>query len=412
MISVLSPSYAKASNCHLEVQAFVESKSSTSGLFKILKSPSSLDQFESDVSEALANLPEFKFFERSKSGRLLEYAQNLGQEARVGFMHKVYDLAYELSHAISGVDPQVGLPGQRTIYLAETVGPLQAQRDHVRRELLEHGHTVLPGTPLSKNLDECRNQVTSFLKKADLAIHLIGNDYGFVPEGGTKSLSEIQCELATTSTASDAPMRQLFWFDSPNTITDPRQMQLLRSVREGEYTLENAELVQGSIEELKSLALKELRTTPVPASEPVLSPLLEPAARIVYIICEEPDLEAIEPLEDFLFDAGFEVKIPQFDGDADLFATMHRETLNVCDGVIVYHGKSSGQWVEMKLMDLLKAPGFGRNKPMLAESVYLAPPWNRRKERFRSQNAAVIRQEGEFDESVLKSFVDQLKSPL
>src|SRR5713101_5453531 len=48
--------------------------------------------------------------------------------------------------------------------------------------------------------------------------------------------------------------------------------------------------------------------------------------------------------------------------------------------------EASAQWVEMKLMDLLKAPGYGRTKPWLAQAVYIAPPDHRRKERFRTRS--------------------------
>ena len=46
----------------------------------------------------------------------------------------------------------------------------------------------------------------------------------------------------------------------------------------------------------------------------------------------------------------------------------HQDNLKFCDGVLIFFGAASGQWVEMKLMDLLKAPGYGRTKPLTAKA--------------------------------------------
>ncbi|NIP92174.1 MAG: hypothetical protein GWO24_01330, partial [Akkermansiaceae bacterium] len=50
-------------------------------------------------------------------------------------------------------------------------------------------------------------------------------------------------------------------------------------------------------------------------------------------------------------------------------------------------------WVEMKLMDIAQAPGYGRTKELLAKAVLVAPSDDRRKARFRTHLAEVIRPE-------------------
>jgi hypothetical protein len=129
----------------------------------------------------------------------------------------------------------------------------------------------------------------------------------------------------------------------------------------------------------------------------------------VYVICDRQDVAAVEPLEDHFYASGLEVKVPIFEGDEETFARIHQETLKLCDAVLIYFGQASAQWVEMKLMDLLKAPGYGRTKPWLAQAVYLAPPDDRRKERFRTRSADVIREAGGFDPALLQSFVSRLR---
>ncbi len=69
-------------------------------------------------------------------------------------------------------------------------------RDVVRRELLGHGHVVLPDRPLPLIGKECEQTVKEELAKASLSIHLIGRNYGLIPEGAKDSIVVIQNELA------------------------------------------------------------------------------------------------------------------------------------------------------------------------------------------------------------------------
>ena len=77
--------------------------------------------------------------------------------------------------------------------------------------------------------------------------------------------------------------------------------------------------------------------------------------------------------------------------------------------IVQAFGQASHQWVEMTLMDIMKAPAYGRKRPLNAQAVYIASPFNRRKERFRTRSALVVREEGEaFSPSTLSNFIDQL----
>lgn len=81
-----------------------------------------------------------------------------------------------------------------------------------------------------------------------------------------------------------------------------------------------------------------------------------------------------------------------------------------CDAVLIFYGNADRSWVDMKLMNLMKAPGYGRINPYQAKTVYLAPPMDRRKQRYRTHAADVVIQEGEaFDPALLDSFISTLK---
>ena len=115
-------------------------------------------------------------------------------------------------------------------------------------------------------------------------------------------------------------------------------------------------------------------------------------------------------MEDYLFDQGLEVCLPAFDGDDADAAALHQDNLLTCDAVLVYYGAAPKSWVDIKLRELLKAAGYGRETPIEIQAVYVAPPDDRRKDRFRSHQATVIRQPQDFSASAqLDEFVGQVK---
>jgi hypothetical protein len=131
----------------------------------------------------------------------------------------------------------------------------------------------------------------------------------------------------------------------------------------------------------------------------------------LYLVCDPKDEAHAEALEDYLFDQGLEVCLPAFDGDDAAAAALHRENLLSCDAVLVYYGLAPRAWVDIKLRELLKAAGYGRETPIQVQGVYVAPPVDHRKERFRSHQASVIHQPETFAPGPeLEAFVGRIKA--
>jgi hypothetical protein len=130
----------------------------------------------------------------------------------------------------------------------------------------------------------------------------------------------------------------------------------------------------------------------------------------LYLICDPKDESQIETLEDYLFDQGLEISLPAFDGDDAAAAALHQDNLRTCDAVLVYYAAAPKAWVDIKLRELLKAAGYGRDKPIAVQAVYIAPPHDHRKERYRSHQAGIIRQTDEFTPGTdLEAFVAKVK---
>ena len=119
---------------------------------------------------------------------------------------KLDDLAYDISELLgilrkefaAGDTVVVTAAAARAeaVYLAETTADLKEDREAIRRDLQQHGYTVLPACGLPMVCPDVTAKVTADLAQCRMSIHPIGGAYGLVPEGDDKSLIEIQNDLA------------------------------------------------------------------------------------------------------------------------------------------------------------------------------------------------------------------------
>jgi hypothetical protein len=212
----------------------------------------------------------------------------------------------------------------------------------------------------------------------------------------------------TAEQAGRSDLQRLIWMPGGET-SDDRQRTFVLRVQEDPVLHQRAEIIEGNLNLLKKDLIPRLAP---PEDRPkATAPAKSPAgAPKLYLICDPKDEAAVEALEDHLFAQGLEVLLPAFDGnDADA-AALHQENLLTCNAVLVYYGRAPRAWVDIKLRELLKATGYGREAPIAVQAVYIAPPDDRRKDRFHSHQAAIIRQPGDFAPGAeLNRFVSRIK---
>ena len=431
MISIMSPRYMKSEWCLKELNEFYKAASDGGSIkvgekariFKVIKTPIDARDIPEHIPQVLQSILGFEFFDFDPdTGRLVEYDEAFGERARQNYFSRIYDLAYEICDLLKnyqsetpGLVPTV--PASRahgkTIYLATTSSDIQVERDRIKRELTERGHRILPESNLPLIGPELEEYLREVLPSCDLSIHMVGARYGLIPEDSDCSVSDLQNKLAAECSRS-ASLERIVWMPRGVIAVDDRQIDFIRRLNEDEATQFGAEVIEESLDNLKSYVLDLLKPKPKPepleTSQAASSSNAESTAKSVYLICDAQDEEAIEPIEDYLFDQGFEVSLPLFEGEETLIAQTHRQKLTLCDAVLVYYGAGGRSWIEMKVMDLMQAPGFGREKPFLAKAVLIAPPEDRRKSRFKTHLADVLTQPGEFDPACLDSFISLIKA--
>jgi hypothetical protein len=76
---------------------------------------------------------------------------------------------------------------------------------------------------------------------------------------------------------------------------------------------------------------------------------------------------------------------------------------------LIYYNRAADPWVQMKRQELLKLPGLGRSKPILAKAFYISGEKTQQKERFRSNEALVIKHYGGFIPGSLAPFLARIQ---
>jgi hypothetical protein len=435
MVSVLSPRYLKSEWCLKELKHFCEAAKQTGGfrignksrIYKVVKTP-----IRGDEPETLKDIKGYEFYQiKDKSGRPQWFAfdEEFGLEARVNFLNKVGDVAYDMANLIEtlrkqavneqSVDPTdtvttvapefIEPPSAGCVYLAEVTPDLAQEWENIRRDLLQRRYRVLPEHPLPKKLDELEKAVRADLAQCSLSIHLVGNEYGESPDDDTRSYVYLQNELAAER-ASDKALARLIWMPKESKPEGAEQAEFVKELLEAS-PVGNTDLLQTSLEDFKTTIQDTLKGKKKAAPEPVI---IESSIPLVYIICDRADVEtgAVKPLEIYLNALGYDTALPATKTDEADVRQDHEEKLKTCDAALVFWQSAPRLWLLTKLDDLQKIRGYGRARDLLAKAIFVTGEATVEKQRFRSLDVPFVKNFGENTqlklEELLKPFTDQV----
>ena len=429
LVSVLSPRYVQSEWCNRELSEFCRAAERSGGvrigdkarIFKVVKTPVKSERLPDQVQPMLG----YEFFVYDESGRPRELSQEYGGKERA-FLTKLDDLAYDIAQLLDMMSDRAMSNGQTsngavievaaaaskgTVFLAETTYELREQREEIKRDLIRNGYEVLPDRALPLVAPELDPLVREQLLRSKVSIHLIGRNYGIVPEGATQSVVQRQQALASEVAAGGA-LSSVIWLPQGLEIEDERQRSFVQHLQTDPAVHASAELLELPIEDLKTIIYRKL-APPAPAIVKAAAASASASAEQdhprVYILCDQQDLEATRPLEDYLFGAGFEVILPFFDEDEAQARLEHEENLRSSDVIVLYWGAGDELWLRRKLRELQKSAALGREKPWLGRGIYTGAPATPQKERFRTHEATLIQEPAAgFDPAAMAPLLDAI----
>jgi hypothetical protein len=419
LITVLTPRFVRSDWCLKEVGEFYRLAEQTGGMsvegksriFKIVKTPVAPELHPLGMKQLLG----YEFYQVDPTtGKPREFIFNSGPNVDIMYWSKLDDVAYDIFKLLEQLKgeaaPTVKPPAQTSrgnIYLAETTLDLVVERDKIKRELQSRSYNVLPDQPLPLHVDRFEKIVRQNLNKCQLSIHLIGANYGVVPEGSERSVVCLQHELASERRESPNFSR-VVWMPPGLHARESRQQEFITYLCEEPSIQQGAEVLQTSLEDLKTIVQDKLQT--LAEARTVTTAHRSDGPQRIYLINDIQDQENVFPLSNYLFDQGFEVIPSTIDGDEVQARSDHRESLRICDAILIYYGAASEAWLRTKLFDLRKLAGYGRTQTLLAKAIVIGTPTTAAKERFRTLEATVIKQEGDFTSEMLVPFTQQISA--
>jgi hypothetical protein len=390
LVTILSPAYRGSDWCADELRFFRDAAikdggmsvatrdSQISRVFKILKVPINVpvrpEDFRTGIPE-VDESPGYVFFDSSA----LELDPPLGENNfGIDFLRAVSRVAADINSVLQALAtakpasspstsasqgaayPQGDKKSGPIVYLADTSSDVADYRDRLRQELEQFGATVLPATQQFPG-PSYADQVKSQLDGARLSIHLIGKNYGMIPEGASDSIVELQYKVACEAGKAHPELARMLWMAPGTEAGEDRQRLFIAALQN------DSEFKVTTFEEFKTLVHDAL----VPKPEPEVARKTDGAAKGIYLIFDIKDRETAHDVDGWLRKRGFTVWKRTGDESDQLSIELHKERLEVSTGVVIYYGVAKESWlqsIELRLHKDFALKEIGRKPSCIAFS--------------------------------------------
>jgi hypothetical protein len=191
---------------------------------------------------------------------------------------------------------------------------------------------------------------------------------------------------------------QLIWIPNDIKPTDQRQALYLKRLKrdEAQYQTEIIETPFEVFKTILNLRLKEIiHPTVVPPAE----------KNKVYAMYEPESSAEISTYLQMIRDKGLEILEPDVDCEPNPL-TRHINNLLVADVVLIYKGNCPMDWLNSKIRDLVKAPGYGKTKPFRAVEIISSQKTADKSLLF--LNNVPVNWDDELNADVINHFLDHL----
>jgi len=282
---------------------------------------------------------------------------------------KFLDIAYEIKKEI-GPERKDSKKFKGNIYVAETSAEKNTNRATIIRELEHLDYRILPETNFPKDMVSFSELVHSNMKESFLSIHIIGNIYAPLIENIDISTIELQNDLfhevASELNANSKVIKRLVWIPPDIKPKSEKQKLYVESFKRNIELLKNTEIIQTPIEVFKTIikdkAEELLQSKTVEDNE-------EKKTNSVYLISNNIDSDHYKEIKKQLLQKKLDVL--EAINSANKIDQIQNHYYNIvnCDALLIDYSVENYQWLNSKLSDIIKSPGFGRKSNFLSKSI-------------------------------------------
>ena len=411
-VSIIAPEYLESNEYVRELEEIHKTVYNKSGstswnasrFFQVLTHPIGQDIQPSFLENELS----YDFYEINRYNKKVKtYAADEEDELYGKFWSTLVDLAYDIHKSLqvvtSGKKDAAPTQEKSLIYLAETTIDQKDNRDILRRELQHMGYGIIPQTPLPDDGEKLTGVIESYLERSILSIHLMGAYYGDYVKNSKYSLIDFQNHTVKSSIdkgGQAGKLIRMIWIPNDLKASDQRQSLYLKRLKRDEAQ-EKTEIIEAPLEVFKSILIDKLREINEPAK-------VKSKGRIkIYVVYERDDKKVIGPLIKELNDRNYDVIDNDFDDNKKNLVLKHIENLIEADAVIIYSGNSGKEWLNSKIRDLIKTPGYGKSESFQKIGIISDHKPDKNIMDFLAGSKIIIGKE--INSAFLKSFLETLK---
>lgn len=414
LISIVSPEMIKSGPCLDAVEEYYNTHKPTANIFRVMKENVAYES----LPLRLSHLISYDLYDTENTESKSAFYDFFGTDAENIYWMKLVDLAFDINEILfkeTTNDKEVKpLYDRKSIYLATTGNDLTVQRNIIRRELQRHGFKVLPDHNLPLKLADLTKDINENLGKSVFGIHLMGNSYGDIPEGSDRSVVDLQNKLASqVKNKEGQKLQRLIWIQPDQTKSSDKQRAFVENLQRDVTALEGAEVLQTPLEDFKNIMREEIFSNESFGEQEEQTFHLDKNKLNVYFIYDKIDKKSISPIIKLLVKEGLNVIEPDFDKSLLEVRKGHLEKLKQLDLAIVFQEKVNTNWVRMKLLDLLKAPGLGRIKPIVGKAIIAGKDIELTKDNFEDYEVDLIQSNGKTSsEDAILEFIKGLSKAI
>ena len=257
------------------------------------------------------------------------------------------------------------------VFFACVAEEMKAYKEILVKELEHYGCVIKNAENCAENAENARELIA----QCEVAIHILSDrDYGISSSG--KGIEESQIHysvqhLLSQKLISDSLenyFRIFAWHPRSYSQHIYEEEQIPAHLKKIQQ-LDEVDLLRTNFEDFKFYLLKKIEED---YEEEVDEFYLKGSNRKgIYFLYDASDQTEAEEYIEYLNKRGYTVFSPTFDNDIMAVRQMHTNCLKKFDIAIIFSEKASMNWVNMKIMDILKSPGLGREKPILGKAVFV-----------------------------------------
>ena len=269
----------------------------------------------------------------------------------------------------AGKDELMPNTTNKIVFFAEVSEEMKKYKENLIKELEHSGCTVKQAS----FFDLENENIREIIGQCEASIHIL-SDQDFKHNSLGKGIEELQINYSVQQFLGDRLLTDQVenrfkiyaWHlksGSENIFVEENLSHHLRKIQQ----LDEVEFVRTNFEDFKYYLLQQIRNTSTVDSDEFYIKGNENIN--IYFLFDSSDENHAKEYIEYLNQRGFNVFTPNFDGDIITSRQMHNNNLKKFDIALIYAKNASINWINMKVMDILKSPGLGREKNILGKAI-------------------------------------------